>query len=245
MYATMKHCIIGLAVLALLVCMASPATAAFTTYDTTYAWNGSDAIGAFGTPNTTTYGQTFIAPANNVLQDFTFYVNASPGTTLQFTPYVYAWTGSLLAANSPQGATGSPLYSGSSIVLNGTGAFQAVTVITGGVSLTPGADYVALFTMSDTADYNATTGRSIWGLASTGHVSGNGGGGFNFYNNGNNFALINNGNWDDRADFGDSAWTAHFSSNAVPEPASLTLLGMGGLGLLGFGWKRRKQTVQA
>jgi hypothetical protein len=31
--------------------------------------------------------------------------------------------------------------------------------------------------------------------------------------------------------------------SAVPEPASLTLFGLGTLGLLGYGWRRRKQTV--
>jgi hypothetical protein len=30
---------------------------------------------------------------------------------------------------------------------------------------------------------------------------------------------------------------------AVPEPSSLTLFGLGGLGLLGYGWQRRKRLL--
>ncbi len=44
------------------------------------------------------------------------------------------------------------------------------------------------------------------------HVAGDGGGGFNFYNNENLYGNIGTTPWDDFADFGDLAWTAHFAS---------------------------------
>jgi hypothetical protein len=33
------------------------------------------------------------------------------------------------------------------------------------------------------------------------------------------------------------------AATAAPEPASLTLLGLGALGLLGYGWRRRQQAA--
>ncbi len=38
---------------------------------------------------------------------------------------------------------------------------------------------------------------------------------------------------------------ATFALSATPEPASLTLLGIGGLGLLGYGWRKRRQARAA
>jgi hypothetical protein len=32
-------------------------------------------------------------------------------------------------------------------------------------------------------------------------------------------------------------------ANATPEPASLTLVGLGAAGLLGYGWRRRRATA--
>jgi hypothetical protein len=229
--STLAVALAGFAFLAL-----APATQA-QTFSTSYAWNGTSFANPFGFPDTATYGQTFIAPGNPLL-NFTFYVNAL-GNTLSMQADVYAWSGSLIAGNPTQGAVGPALYtSPTSIVLTGTG-FQAVTVTTGSVPLTAGSDYIALLTVSDPTDYNATTGPGQIGLIAGTHVSGDGGGGFNFFNNGYTQQAVNNGDWDDYADYGDLAWTSHFGP-AVPEPGTYTLLGS--LGLTGVIFLRRRRT---
>ncbi|MCS6777086.1 MAG: PEP-CTERM sorting domain-containing protein [Chloroherpetonaceae bacterium] len=215
---------------------------ATTVYDTTGSWNGITFIHPWGYPDTATYGQTFFAPAvDNILEDFTFYIYLDQGFQIQYKAHVFAWSGSMFGGGGGQ-ATGLPLYSSSSLVLNGTGTFQAVTINTGGVPLVSGSPYVALFTISDPVDYANSNGSSRWGCPLT-HVSNDGGGGFVFYNNGNNFALLNSSMWDNFADFGDLAWRATFrsgSGGAVPEPGSVALLlGMGACGLVAM--RRRKK----
>jgi hypothetical protein len=214
------------------------------TFDTTGSWNGSSSISPFGQPNTTTYGQTFVAPSDNVLENFTFYLEASSSVHLQIQAQVYNWSGNLLGGAAPQGAVGSALFTSTPINFVGNGSFEAITVTTGGTTLIAGNPSVALFTISgpDATDYLNSTGTASWGDTQQVHVS-NDGGGFNFYNNGSNFAAINNGNWNDFADFGDLAWKANFTASAapVPEPSIILLLlsVVGGVGLT----LRRKLSV--
>lgn len=220
----------------------APLANANTTFDTTPSWNGSDSIAPFGNPNTSTYGETFISPTDNVLNDFTFYVKPDQGASLSVKGYVYQWTGSLLGGGGG-GAVGSSLFaSASSMIINDSSMFNAVTVNTGGVTLTPGSQYVAFLTVSNPTDYASTTGTSVWGNTAYSHVSNDGGGGFVFYNNGNNFSNLNTVAWDNFGDFGDLAWKANFSKNNadVPEPGSIA--SMLGIGIFGVGMVRRRRS---
>jgi hypothetical protein len=224
--------ILGLTALALLAGCGARAGADVLVYDTTPSWDGSTAIADWGSvPSgyTPTVGQTFVAPSNVLgLQSFTFYVtDFTPGDTLTFRAAVYAWSGSLLGGDaSPQGATGSALYTSSNQVFVDNGGFQAVTVNTGGVSLTPGAPYVVLLTTTGSGgstDIGTSLGLYELGLTGFGsHGPNNGGGVFNF-SNGVSPSDLNTVPWDDYADYGDLAWTGIFTTASVPEPGTLTL----------------------
>jgi hypothetical protein len=215
------------------------AAAHATTIDTTPNWDGSNYINPFGGFQTGVYGETFTAPGGNLL-NYTFYVNTE--TPLDVVGQVYAWNGSLTGGNGPQGAAGPALFTSAQFTINGTAAWQAVTINTGSLALTTGQHYVALL-----ADVNPNNGTGVWGLANPtyGHPGVANDGGFNFYNYnvGGGLGQINTNNWDDFGDFGSSAWTANFAGGA-PEPAEWALM-LAGFGLAGGALRARKRAAAA
>lgn len=209
-----------------------------TVFDTSPSWSGSS-ISAFGVSTTTTYGQTFVAPTDNVLQRFSFSLKPRNGATLSMRAYVSEWTGSLLGGGGG-GAVGDPLFvSDSSIVIQDNGGYQSVTVPTNGTILTPQGHYVAFLTVSNPSDYSASSGVSDWAIIRGSRAANSGGGGFVFFNNGAASNLLHSQRWDNHSDFGDLAWRAEFT--AVPEPSTW---GLGITGLICFGvFSRRRRRV--
>jgi len=209
-----------------LAAIAIPAAAsADTTYDTTYAWGGGY-VGSWGGGGTSTYGETFFAPADTEkLTDVTFYLTGQAGTSVDYYAQVYSWMGSMFGGAGTGMAMGAPVYSSGLTNYTASGGLDAVTFFPNAV-LTPGMQYVALLTVP----YVDGQTYVSWALDSFTHVAGDGGGGFNFYNNNGDPTLLNTTIWDNFADFGDLAYTAHFQS--VPEPAQYAVLGLGVLGLL-------------
>ena len=204
----------------------------------TYYNSQSAAAMPFGSVNsgsTETYGVTFFAPTlSSKLNDFTF--NLEGMGTIKYQADVYAWNGSK--------ATGNALFS-QNTSMTGNGTFQSITTHTGGIDLSSGKEYVAFFTTSDPtsiANQGASVGNWQFGLASSA-LPASQGGQMVWYNN-TTQNLLTSHTWDNPGlSYINAAFTADFSTTAVPEPsqigASVVLLG----GIAGLVIFRRKKVA--
>ncbi|MBG1265378.1 PEP-CTERM sorting domain-containing protein [Nostoc sp. WHI] len=212
-----------------------------TIIDTTPSWNGTDSIIEFGEFDTATYGQTFTVGSDNILNDFTFFLNDfdRQSDVVDFAAYVAEWdgskaTGSILYQSVPQSTTNAP-------------GFEQFTFNTGGIGLTSGKQYVAFLSASNFFD--GTSGLA--GLGAILFQDVYSGGDFVFYNNGSDFSLLTQNAWDGGVGngFGESAFKASFSQKIASVPEPTTMLGVLAFGALGISSlhkrKQPKTTVKA
>jgi hypothetical protein len=228
---------IGLFGMVLAGAIAADKVQAQISYDNTGSWNGSTYVSSWGLPNTQTFGETLAAPflSRVSLDDFTFYLEQTSSLSpISFAAVIYAWSGDR--------ATGSALFS-QNLTVTGDGTFQAVTVTTGGVMLSPGASYVALFTTSDPtsiAENGSLSATFRWGQVGA-SVANDGGGTFVYDNHSTCSQLTDGSTWSGAVNsFGPLAWKADFSTSAVPEPSTIALVGFGVAGLFACRRKSNK-----
>ena len=172
--------------------------------DTVTGWNGTSFISAWAVQNTATYGQTITATQSaGKLQDFTFYLFApTAGTAADFQAFVYSWDGTKIA--------GSALYTSSILTAPTTATFTPITINTGGLILTPGQQYVLMFTTSSVAQASPSISYR-YGSPS---IDAYAGGTFVFQNNGTNFANLSTVAWSSFTS--DLAFTATLDSLLHP-----------------------------
>src|SRR5262249_26126590 len=109
-------------------------------------WNGTSFISSWGIPNTATYGQTITATAaQNQLTGFTFELAQQSGTPPNYQAFVYQWDSVNQPIVGPALFTSAPSVAPTTANAN---TYAAVSFNTGTIQLTPGQQYVLLFTTS-------------------------------------------------------------------------------------------------
>jgi hypothetical protein len=177
--------------------VAAGSTFADTIYDNFRGY--SDFWFSFGNPDTATYGETFTAPTNGDvnLQDFGFYMGSPyvPGNIL-LRAYIASWTGT---------NAGTLLYKSADFDFANTGN-DHITFSTGGLTLEPGASYVAFLSVSEL--YGQSSGQAFISRGDPTIPGGN----FVYHNNGANFAALFNSTWDGLGLKPDWAFNATFNA---------------------------------
>ncbi len=165
-----------------------------------------------GNPDTATYGETFSAPTNGdvKLQDFGFYMgNPFVNGDILLRAYIATWTGT---------NAGTLLFTSANLDFANTGD-DHLTFSTSGLTLTPGASYVAFLSVSEL--YGQSAGQAYISSGDPTIPGGN----FVYYNNGGNFAALFNSTWDATGLKPDWAFNATFTpSGSVPDQANTALL---------------------
>jgi hypothetical protein len=191
---------------------------------TTAAQTGSD-FRCLGTSSECgqTFGQVFtVSTSDTYLSSFSLFPTLVAGSALTVQMSIYAWSGN--------NKMGSALFqSGAYAMANGS---SGVLNYTPNLLLTQGTQYIAFLNTAGLG--NSTNAQSGFTSVSNTYAGGN----FVWER------TAEDGNWNDT--FSDTRFTAVFTQApaAVPEPASLGLLGLGAAGMI-LARRRKQRAVHA
>lgn len=105
-------------------------------------WNGFTTISTWGPVTLLSFGQVFVPTGPETILD-SFALTISSGFSFNYQAYVQQF-------NSTLGSTvGNILFESGVLTTDGTSAFQAVNVNTGGLNLIAGNEYIAYFSSSE------------------------------------------------------------------------------------------------
>ncbi len=215
--------------LPIVVLALSASASAVTTVDTSGAWAGSNFAVGFGngefthlgqpTGATSTYGQTFIAPADAYLTTYTSKFAWNTGVQFTYRLYIAAWS------DIDNDAVGVPLFQSSSItsLASTVIGFQDVAVNVN-TQLVAGTKYVAFYSTTKEATLNQ--GSMKFAITdSPAYADGD------FAYSGSDYNTLFTDSWTTNYTPNDTVFKATFTTVA-PEPAPMFGLGLGTLVLL-------------